>query len=73
MPLTPSTKLVLYADDIVLYKPLTAPDSLNHLQQDILSVSNWIHQNDLVTNLKKTNTMIISRSRNPPQSILVPT
>ena len=67
VPLTPSTKLVLYADDIVLYKPLTAPDSLNHLQQDILSVSNWIHQNNLVINLKKTNAMIISRSRNPPQ------
>ena len=67
VPLTPSTKLVLYDDDIVLYKPLTAPDSLNHLQQDILSVSNWIHQNDLVINQKKTNAMIISRSTNPPQ------
>ena len=59
--LTPGTKLILYTDDIALYKHLTSSISLPDLQKDIHSVSSWINENDLLINLKKTKILVISR------------
>ena len=66
--LSPGTKLALYADDIVLYKPLSYSEGLSDFQQDIQAISNWIMENDLSINHSKTKALVISRLRNPPRS-----
>ena len=61
VPLSPGTKLALYADDIVLYKPLSYSEGLSDFQQDIQAISNWIMENDLSINHSKTKALVISR------------
>ena len=70
VPLSPGTKLALYADDIVLYKPLSYFEGLSDFQQDIQAISNWIMGNDLSINHSKTKALVISRLRNPPRPSL---
>ena len=35
LPLSPGSKLVLYADDIVLYRPINSPEDMTIIQKDI--------------------------------------
>ena len=61
--LSQGSRIVLYADDILLYKPLKTPADLQLLQQDVNSVLNWIYQNGLSPNHSKTKLLNITRSR----------
>ena len=62
--LCPGTKLILYADDILLYRPVISDNDLTQLQQDINAVHNWTTQHGLLLNNKKTNVLPITRSMN---------
>ena len=62
--LCPGTKLILYADDILLYRPVISDNDLTQLQQDINAVHNWTIQHGLLLNNKKTNVLPITRSMN---------
>ena len=65
VPLSPNSKLILYADDIVLYKPTNTQQDLELLQQDINKISNWTTQHGLNLNSSKTNILQLTRSRQP--------
>ena len=63
LPLTTNSRLILYADDIVLYKPINNQHDIELLQQDIDSICKWTKEHGLKLNSAKTNILPISRSR----------
>ena len=60
--LTLNSKLILYADDMLLYRVVDNPEELGLLQQDIDTISEWVSTHHLTLNISKTKYMIISRS-----------
>ena len=63
--LSPGTKLILYADDILLYRPVDTPLQLALLEEDISRVHKWTLNHGLTLNPLKTNVLPITRSRKP--------
>jgi len=61
--LSPNANLMVYADDILLSKPITTSSDLTALQSDLNLISNWLSNNLLTMNVNKTKLMIISRKR----------
>ena len=55
--------LVLYADDILLYRPICTSEDYFFLQRDIHSISNWVSTNKMTFNTSKCKSMLISRKR----------
>ena len=53
--------LVLYADDILLYRPICTSEDYFFLQRDIDSISNWASTNKMTFNTSKCKSMLISR------------
>ena len=71
--LSAGSTLNLYADDMLLYKPVGRPEDFNRLQIDIDHIRVWVSNNHLALNSDKCKVMMISRKRNPvppPQFIL---
>ena len=62
--LSKNTRLVLYADDILLYKPISSHLSYVEIQQDIHQLSQWTDQNMLSFNTTKCKCMLLSNKRN---------
>ena len=60
--LTLNSKLMFYADDMLLYRVVDNPKVLAVLQQDIDTISDWVSTHHLTLNISKTKYMIISRS-----------
>ena len=54
-PLSDSTRLTLYADDLVIYKPILTESSHLQLQGDINSISLWADNNLMTFNASKCN------------------
>ena len=54
--LTLNSKLMLYADDMVLYRVVDNPEDLGLLQQDINTISDWVSTHHLTLNISKTST-----------------
>ena len=67
--LSPESKLVLYADDILLYRTISSRSDFNLLQNDIDAISNWASSNFMTFNESKCKLMQISRKRNPTTPI----
>ena len=61
----PGAKLVLYADDILLYKPVNCEKDSNHLQNDVDTILQWIMSHGLTPNHSKTKLLNITGSRQP--------
>ena len=63
-----NSRLSLYADDILLYKPISCKTSYEELQQDIERLSRWSDKHMLSFNTKKCKCMLISNKQNhtPP-------
>ena len=55
--------IVLYADDMVLYRPIYSYEDYWLLQQDINAIAMWIANNHLQFNTSKCKYMTISRKR----------
>ena len=55
--------IVLYADDIILYRPIKTESDCKVFQQDINKIVNWISDNHLTINIEKTKCMAVSRLR----------
>ena len=53
----------LYADDLMLYKPISCTQDLSDLQEDILNIEKWSADNHLTLNPVKCKCMLISRRR----------
>ena len=67
VPLSPDCKLILYADDILLYKPLNSSSDVELLQSDAESILEWITSHGLSPNHSKTQLLLISRSKRAPK------
>ncbi len=66
VPLSTNSHLVLYADDILLFKPINNTSDLLSLQSDIQNILKWLSTNGLTPNDSKTQLLPITRSRNQP-------
>ena len=62
--LSDGSTLNIYADDMLLYKPVKSIEDIHHLQMDIDRISGWVDCNNLTLNPNKCKTMIISRKWN---------
>ena len=72
VPLSPTTKLLLYADDILLYCPIWQTSDVSTLQSDVDSISQWVTLSGLRLNVAKSKLLLLSRQRHPPTiSLLV--
>ena len=63
VPLSSGTKLMMFADDIMLYKPISSPHNITNFQDDVNLVYAWVSNNHLSININKTKFMLISRRR----------
>ena len=74
VPLSDGTQLVLYANDMLLYREIVCPEDYTVLQNDINTVNNWVKCNYLTFNASKCKYMVISRRRqgycHPPDLLL---
>ena len=59
VPLSPGTKRLLFADDILLFKPIKSDSDFCDFQKDIDAISNWTVANHLTLNANKTKFMLI--------------
>ena len=64
IPLSPGTRLMMFADDILLFKPISMPYDAALFQADVNLVNDWVCNNHLTINANKTKFMLISRRRN---------
>jgi len=63
VPLSVGTKLVLYADDVLLYRKIDCPDDYIMLQRDINTINNWVKDNSLAFSVSKCKCMIIYHAK----------
>ena len=61
--LSTNAKLILYADDILLYKPIDYTTCCQELQEDVNEILSWMQFHGLTANHSKTNLLSITRSR----------
>ena len=61
---SPGTKLVLYADDMLLFKPINNAEDFMLLQGDMNSLVQWSTSSFLTFNPEKCKFMIVTRKRN---------
>ena len=52
--LSPDSKLLLYADDILLYSPIRQPSDFITSQSDVDSTSQWVCQSGLRMQLRQS-------------------
>ena len=64
IPLSPGTKLMLFADDM-LFKPISASHDAALFQADVNLVNDWVSNNHLTI---KTKFMLISRQCKLPKN-----
>ena len=65
--LSDGSMLNLYADDMLLYKPINSFTDFSQLQLDINSINEWVNKNFLHMNPGKCKAMLISRKRKTVQ------
>ena len=65
IPLSPGTKLMLFADDIMLFKPISVSHDAALFQADVNLVNDWVSNNHLTI---KTKFMLISRQCKLPKN-----
>ena len=65
LELSQGTKMVLYADDMLIYKDIQSCDNYRDLQNDIDQIYNWSVENSLSFNATKCKQMVISRKHRP--------
>ena len=54
------TSLILYADDILLYRPVSTSDDVALMQSDVAKVVDWLYSAGLSLNAGKSNVIIFS-------------
>ena len=63
IPLSPSSTLILYADDILIFRPIDNELDLSTFQNDLNSISLWLSTNFLSLNPSKSKYMFLSYRR----------
>ena len=64
--LSEGSMLNLFADDMLLYKPINSTSDFHHLQLDIEQISDWVSGNNLTLNPIKCKSMVISIKKEEP-------
>ena len=64
LQLVANSKRILYADDIVLYKPIKTVSDYIHIQEDHALIQKMSEDSRLVFNPKKLKFMILTRNKN---------
>ena len=59
------TKIVLYPDDLLLFRPISQQEDFTILQRDIMAIKQWVLDNHLTFNTSKCSNMMLSRKRFP--------
>ena len=62
--LSSDCRLTMYADDILMFKPIKCIEDYRVFQKDIDSISDWVNVNYLQFNIQKCKFMLVSRKRN---------
>ena len=65
LPLSQNARLILYADDILLFKPVNSAADVAHLQQDVNLILSWMDTHGLTPNHSKTQLLPITRTKRP--------
>ena len=68
LPLSPQSSRVLYADDALLYRPISHPDDFLAVQSDINMIKGWSDEHLLQLNPTKCKYMILSKKKSPVQN-----
>ena len=63
LPLSNGAQMVLYADDLLLFRTISSNEDYLQLQCDISMVENWVTCNHLTLNASKCKYMVISRKK----------
>ena len=63
LQLSEGSKLVAYADDLLLYKPVESNADYNRVQEDVTTIDIWMSHNYLTLNATKCKQMVTTRSR----------
>ena len=63
LQLSEGSKLVAYADDLLLYKPVESNADYNRVQEDVTTIDHWMSHNFLTLNATKCKQMVTTRSR----------
>ena len=63
LQLSEGSKLVAYADDLLLYKPVDSNADYSRVQEDLTTIDHWTSRNSLTLNTIKYKQMVITRSR----------
>jgi len=73
LPLLDGGQTVLYAEDLLLFCPTKIQEDYHHLQDDILTIEDWVNSNYLTLNPTKCKYMVVSRKRYPsvPVSLML--
>ena len=72
IPLSAGTKFILYADHILVYKPITSIDDHHLFQCDLNAITSWLVQNSITLDTAKCKYMLFSRKRSGLASSLPP-
>lgn len=67
LPLSKNTKLISYADDLIVLKPIFVPEDENYLQQDLCSISAEYSSLQLNINAKKSSLFLCSLAPKKPE------
>ena len=72
-PFSPGTHIVLYGDDILLYRTISTNSDYSYLQSDANTVQDWVNYNHMFLNPSKCKLMLISRKQNRMNNLLAVT
>ena len=62
--LSSDCRLTMYADDILMFKPIECAEDFTAFQEDINSISDWVDINYLQFNVQKCKFTLVSRRKN---------
>ena len=65
IPMSPESERVMFADDLLLYRPISNPSEFVIVQDDITNIEDWSIANFLALNPSKCKYMVLSRKRAP--------
>ena len=51
----------MYADDLILYKPISSESDWIDLQNDISTINGWVEESNLTFNTSKCKCMLLTR------------
>ena len=64
LELSGSSKISLYVDDVLLYKPIVTSSSFHELEVDINNISMWMSINLMSLNTEKCKCMLLTNNKN---------